>query len=132
VEDHENALRVAVAAILSPQGTIESYQSLINYLKARTGKNVVLIQRKTYQETNNLLARRVVDVAFVCTGAYMQGRNYMDVLVIPQIDGKITWRCVRLYRSAFQLRLSRSGFPPERDRRNAGRIFCPYDLHLQP
>lgn len=90
--EQPDTLRVAVAAILSPQGTVESYQPLIAYLKRKTGKNVVLIQRRTYQETNDLLARKVVDVAFVCTGAYVQGRDRMELLVVPQIDGKITYR----------------------------------------
>lgn len=91
-ELHSDALRVAVAAILSPQGTIESYQSLVNYLKSKTGKNVVLVQRRTYQETNELLARNAVDVAFVCTGAYLKDKEHMELLVVPQIDGKITYR----------------------------------------
>ncbi len=88
----EDTLRVAVAAILSPEGTIQSYQPFLHYLENKTGKNVVLTQRKTYQEVNDLLNRQVVDTAFVCTGAFLQGRSSMELLVVPQIDGKITYR----------------------------------------
>jgi phosphonate transport system substrate-binding protein len=89
-----DTLRVAVAAVLSPKGTIESYQPFIAYLQRKTGLPVVLVQRKTYQEINELLARAAVDVGFVCTGAYRDGarRQAMDLLVVPQINGKTTYR----------------------------------------
>ncbi len=87
-------LKVAVAAILSPQGTIASYQRLMALLERLTGAPVTLVQRKTYQETNDLLARGVVDVGFVCTGAYLEGarQGSMSLLVVPQINGNTTYR----------------------------------------
>ncbi|PLX49229.1 MAG: phosphate/phosphite/phosphonate ABC transporter substrate-binding protein [Desulfobulbaceae bacterium] len=89
-----DSLRVAVAAIISPQGTIQSYQPFIHYLEKKTGRNIVLVQRKTYQEVNDMLARGVVEVAFVCTGAYWEGRRAgsMDLLVVPQVNGKLTYQ----------------------------------------
>jgi phosphonate transport system substrate-binding protein len=88
------SLRVAVAAIISPQGTIQSYQSFMHYLEEKTGRKVVLVQRKTYQEVNDMLARGVVEVAFVCTGAYWEGSRAgsMDLLVVPQVNGKHTYQ----------------------------------------
>ena len=62
-----DSLKVAVASILSPQGTIQSYQPFLHYLEKHLEKDVILIQKKTYQEVNDLLSRNVVDVAFVCT-----------------------------------------------------------------
>jgi len=91
-EQADDTLKVAVAAILSPQGTIQSYQPFLRVFESKTGKKVVLIQRKTYQEVNNLLIRNVVDVAFVCTGAYVKQKEHMALLAIPQIDGKKTYR----------------------------------------
>lgn len=91
-EQSSDTLKVAVAAILSPQGTIQSYQPFLRVLESKTGKEVVLIQRKTYQEVNDLLARNMVDVAFVCTGAYVEKKETMELLVIPQINGKKTYR----------------------------------------
>ncbi|HSR36075.1 MAG TPA: phosphate/phosphite/phosphonate ABC transporter substrate-binding protein [Desulfurivibrionaceae bacterium] len=88
------ALRVAVAAVLSPTGTIESYQPLIAHLHRKTGRPVTLVQRKTYQEINDLLARAAVDVGFICTGAYLDGarRQTLELLVVPRINGKTTYR----------------------------------------
>lgn len=69
----DDIIRVAVAAILSPTGTIDSYTPLITYLEDVLGKPVKLVQRRTYKEINELLSRGSVDVAFVCTGAYIEG-----------------------------------------------------------
>jgi phosphonate transport system substrate-binding protein len=88
------ALRIGVGAILSPQGTALSYQPLIDYLGRKMGKPAILVQRKTYQELNDLLARNVVDLGFICTGAYAEGirKEAMSLLVVPQINGKSTYR----------------------------------------
>ena len=93
-EADSQALRIGVGAILSPQGTALSYQPLIDYLGRKMGKPAILVQRKTYQELNDLLARNVVDLGFICTGAYVEGaRNgAMSLLVVPQINGKTTYR----------------------------------------
>ncbi len=95
-------LKVAVAAILSPLGTISSYQKLMTHLERLTGAPVTLVQRKTYQETNDLLARGVVDVGFVCTGAYLEGARQggMSLLVVPQIGGATTYRSLLIVPAA--------------------------------
>ncbi|MBW6520391.1 MAG: phosphate/phosphite/phosphonate ABC transporter substrate-binding protein [Desulfoarculaceae bacterium] len=87
-------LRVGVGAILSQQGTAQSYQLLIDTLGRRMGKPAILVQRKTYQELNDLLARDMVDIGFICTGAYIEGlhENTMSLLVVPQINGRTTYQ----------------------------------------
>ena len=87
-------LRVAVAAVISPKGTVESYSALIDYLSEKTGRPVELVQRRTYMEVNDLVKRGEVDVAFVCTSAYIAGQNDfgMRLLVAPQVNGKITYQ----------------------------------------
>ena len=100
------ALRIGVGAILSPQGTALSYQPLINYLGRKMGKSAILVQRKTYQELNDLLARNVVDLGFICTGAYAEGaRNEaVSLLVVPQINGKTTYRAFIIVPAASPVR----------------------------
>jgi phosphonate transport system substrate-binding protein len=58
-------LRVSVAAVVSPRGTAESYQPLLEYLSEALDRPVELVQRRTYQETNDLIEDGEVDVAFV-------------------------------------------------------------------
>ncbi|MFN7210249.1 MAG: PhnD/SsuA/transferrin family substrate-binding protein, partial [Aggregatilineales bacterium] len=66
-------LRVSVAAVISPRGTAQSYQPLLDYLSAKLERPVELVQRRTYAETNALIEAGYVDVAFVCTSAYLEG-----------------------------------------------------------
>ena len=50
-------LRVAVAAMISPKETLEVYRQLLAYLGHKLGKDVELVQRKTYGEVNELLGK---------------------------------------------------------------------------
>ena len=86
-------MRLAVAAIISPQGTAESYQVLAQYLEEALDRPVELIQRRTYAEVNKLVADGQVDVAFVCTSAYVDGheRFGMELLVAPEINGETVY-----------------------------------------
>lgn len=79
-------LRVSVAAVISPRGTAESYQPLLAYLSAKLNRPVELEQRRTYAETNNLVEQGQVDLAFVCTSAYIAGHDAfdMELLAAPQ------------------------------------------------
>ncbi len=86
-------LRVAVAAVISPKGTSESYTDLIAYLGERTGRPAELVQRGTYAEINDLVRTGGVDLAFVCTGGYIRGQQEfgMELLVAPQVDGETVY-----------------------------------------
>lgn len=82
-------LRVAVAAVISPKGTVESYQPLLDFLSARLDRPIELAQRRTYAEVNDLIESGEVDLAFVCTSAYVDGHDKfgMELLAAPQVDG---------------------------------------------
>lgn len=86
-------LRVAVAAVISPRGTIESYSPFLSYLEKKLNRPVELVQRRTYLEINDLIKHGEVDLAFVCTSAYIQGHDSfgMELLVAPQVGGKTTY-----------------------------------------
>lgn len=83
-------LRVAVAAVISPKGTVESYSPFLSYLEEELNRPVELIQRRTYLEINDLIEHGEVDIAFVCTSAYIQGHDLfgMELLVAPQVGGE--------------------------------------------
>jgi phosphonate transport system substrate-binding protein len=86
-------LRIAVAAVLSPEGNVENYADLARYLGDRLGRPAELVQRRTYAEVNALVAAGDVDLAFVCTSAYVAGeaRSEMDLLVVPVVGGEIVY-----------------------------------------
>ncbi len=89
-------LRVAVAAVISPQGTVESYDALLGYLSERLDRPVELVQRRTYAEVNELLRSGEIDVAFVCTSAYIAGHDEfgMELLAAPQVNGESVYYSV--------------------------------------
>lgn len=89
-------LRVSVAAVVSPQGTLESYQPLLDYLSHQLDRPVELVQRQTYAETNTLIEENAVDIAFVCTSAYIEGYDTfgMELLAAPQVNGTASYQSV--------------------------------------
>lgn len=102
VEPHP--LRIAVAAVLSPEGTLASYGELATYLGDELGRPAELVQRRTYAEVNALIDAGEVDLAFVCTSAYVRGHvsGSMDLLVVPEIEGS------RVYHSSVVVPVSSS------------------------
>lgn len=88
-----NSVRVAVASVISPKGTVESYSGLLSYLSQRLDRPVELVQRQTYAETNDLIKRGAVELAFVCSGAYVQGQQEaaMELLAVPQVSGETVY-----------------------------------------
>jgi phosphonate transport system substrate-binding protein len=91
VERH--TLRIGVAAVLSPEGTVESYAELAKYLGEMLGRPTELVQRRTYAEVNALVHAGEIDLAFICTSAYVRGHalGMMDLLVVPEIEGSLVY-----------------------------------------
>ncbi|NLC11239.1 MAG: phosphate/phosphite/phosphonate ABC transporter substrate-binding protein [Firmicutes bacterium] len=83
-------LRLAIAPVLSPPRTRESYQGLILYLSDKLGQPVELIIRSTYAEINQLIKHNQVDVALVCAWTYVEQKENgsISLLAVPQINGK--------------------------------------------
>jgi phosphonate transport system substrate-binding protein len=86
-------LHVAVASVISPRGAVESYQPLLNYLSTQLKRPVELVQRRTYAEINDLIERGEIDLAFVCTSAYVIGQREfgMALLAAPQVEGETVY-----------------------------------------
>ena len=84
------SLRIAVSAIISPDETLVYYQDMFDYLSLKIGVPVKLVQRKTYQEVNDLVRKNSVDAAFVCSLAYIEGKDQfgMELLVVPIVRGE--------------------------------------------
>lgn len=89
---NEIPLRVAVSSIVSPKETLTIYQPLLEYLEMKLGQKVVLLQRKTYKEVNELITTGHADIAFVCSGNYGAQMSGMELLVVPEVDGDSTYQ----------------------------------------
>ncbi|MCZ7662645.1 MAG: phosphate/phosphite/phosphonate ABC transporter substrate-binding protein [Thermoleophilia bacterium] len=88
-EDVRAKLRVAVAAIVSPGDSFLTYRKLVDYLAAQVGRRSELVLRPTYEQVNELVEGGLVDVAFICSGAYAAAapRGAIELLVAPIVDG---------------------------------------------
>jgi phosphonate transport system substrate-binding protein len=83
-------LKIAVAAMISPQDTYKYYAQLLNLIGDRMNRRVSFIQKKTYAEVNEMLKRKELDLAFVCSGPYVSGKKEFDleILAVPVCHGK--------------------------------------------
>ena len=83
-------LRIAVAAMISPDETFGYYRDLLDYIGKKLGRSVELVQRDTYAEVNDLLEARQIDAAFVCAGPYVTGHDKfgMELVTAPVVNGQ--------------------------------------------
>ena len=90
MESDVRPLRVAIAAVISPQGSAESYAPLLDYIREHLDRPVERIQRRTYAEVNELLRSGEVDLAFVCTSSFLTGQSQfnLQLLAAPQVDNQ--------------------------------------------
>ncbi|MCD4691213.1 phosphate/phosphite/phosphonate ABC transporter substrate-binding protein [bacterium] len=88
--DGRPVLRVAIAAMISPERTRDRYEELIQLLADKLDRRAVFSQRRTYAEISALVANKEVDVAFVCAGPYVDGHDEfgMELLVVPVAHGR--------------------------------------------
>jgi phosphonate transport system substrate-binding protein len=81
-------LKVAVAAIISPKETFIFYRQLLDYIGKKMDREIQFIQRKTYGEINELLANGQIDLAFICSGPYVEGREKhgFQLVATPEVQ----------------------------------------------
>lgn len=84
----------AVSAMTSPATTFKHFIEFTDYLAMKLGRPVVMKQRRTYSEINQLLWNNEVSMAFTCTGGFLEGRRNFDLesLATPVINGKTTYQ----------------------------------------
>lgn len=87
-------LKVAVAAIISPKETFVYYRQLLDYIGEKLNREIEFIQRKTYGEINDLLARGRIDLAFICSGPYVVGKEKygFELLATPEVQNSHFYR----------------------------------------
>ena len=93
LKDNRPTLRVAIAAMISPETTRDYYNDLLHLIGDRMGYRTIFLQKRTYAEVNVLLEHREVDVAFVCSGPYVTGHNKfgMELLAAPVVHGQMVY-----------------------------------------
>ena len=82
-------LRVTVGATISPKETFVYYRQLLDYLANNLDREIQLVQRKTYREVNELIGKGQIDLAFICSGPYVSGKEQygIELLATPEVHG---------------------------------------------
>jgi phosphonate transport system substrate-binding protein len=83
-------LRVGLGAVSSPRANLRNYTALLEYLGRELGRRVIVVQRHTYAEMNELIQAGKVDMAFICTFPYIKGQAEfgLELIAAPEVDGK--------------------------------------------
>lgn len=91
--DAHPVIRIAVAAMISPKETYQYYMDLLNLIARRLDRNVVFVQKKTYGEVNDMLKQNELDLAFVCSGPYVSGKEDfgMEIIAVPVCHGETVY-----------------------------------------
>ena len=89
-EGMERPLRMAMGAMITPTEGFAYYQRLQDYVARKLGRPVELVERENYSEVSRLMAKGGADVAFVCSGPYVRGKEFsrMELLVMPVVKGE--------------------------------------------
>lgn len=82
------SIRVAIATVISPRESFIYYKDLFDFMAKQLGLAVEFKQRMTYEEVNSLLAQNQVDIAFICSGAYVVGAGTSELLAVPLHNGQ--------------------------------------------
>ncbi len=90
----QNPFVFAVSAMASPAATFKHFTEFRDYLAVKLGRPVLMKQRRTYSEINQLLEKGTVSMAFTCTGGFLDGRRLfgLEALATPIIDGATTYQ----------------------------------------
>ncbi len=92
----EKRLRFAIATMVSPQATFVSYRRMVELIGQEVGLEGGIVLRPTYRQVRESLEKESVDVAFVCTGTYVHGRDSgaIELLAQPEFKAGLSYRCV--------------------------------------
>lgn len=88
--------RVAIGAMISPERTIGDYGRFFEAFARSAGLTAEIVQRRTYGEVNDLLARGEIDLAWLCTGAWVElnRKRLARVIAVPVVDGRSTYNAL--------------------------------------
>ncbi len=136
IRKDDTAVKVAIASVVSPKESYAYYDEMIRYISQKLGGPVKIVERRSYQEVNDLIKNNQIDFAFVCSGAYIDGNSEfgMKLLVSPKVYGKTTYQSYIIvpvnsnYTSLTQLRGKKFAFSDPLS--NSGKLYPTYRLAL--
>jgi phosphonate transport system substrate-binding protein len=88
-----NRLNLSVGAIITPDQGYVYYQQLIFYLAEQLSLEITVVDPGNYRKLNDMLEIGKVDVAFVCSGPYVEGHERFGLwlLAAPVVNGEAAY-----------------------------------------
>ncbi len=129
------SLKVAVSAILSPKETYDLYEQIFRYISDKMDRDIEFIQRKTYQEINQMLEDGALDFAFICSGAYIElnAASGVELLAIPVSNNKPLYQAYIIVPERSEANtfedLKQQSFAFTDPISNTGHLYALYRLH---
>lgn len=78
----ERILRIGISSMITPVDTVKYYDDIVNYIGKKMGTKVTLIHRKRYEEMNRLIMKKEIDIAFICTAAYVHLAENANIEIV--------------------------------------------------
>lgn len=87
------AVRIAVGGMITPKEGFAYYKQFLDYIGSELGQPVEYVDAVSYEEINNKLESRDIEVAFICSGPYVASHNKfgLELLVAPKAYGKTVY-----------------------------------------
>ncbi len=86
----EEPVKIGLAAMISPKETVKFYKQMLDFVGAKLGRPVEMVQKENYDEMDGMLERGDLSIAFLCSGPYVKDRAKFgaELLVAPQSYGQ--------------------------------------------
>lgn len=100
--DRKDSLRIAIAPLMSPEKSLELYRDFVSFLGQRLQRTPVCLRRGSSAEVNELIKYNRCEMAVVCSCEFVRGEAEfgMEPLVVPEIDGDVTYHSLILVPSS--------------------------------
>jgi phosphonate transport system substrate-binding protein len=84
-----NTNKIGIAAMLSPTEAFPVYDEIVTYMGDKMNYDFEIVFTKDYASMNNLVKKKQVLAAFVCSGPYVEGHKDwgMELIVAPSFNG---------------------------------------------
>ena len=86
----DTKLKIGISSMITPVDTVRYYDDIVKYIGKKLGKKVEMVHRKRYEEMNRLITNKSVDLAFICTAAYihLMENARIELVAAPVKDEK--------------------------------------------
>lgn len=90
----EKPLVIVFAPVMSPEETRRPYERIAEHIADKIDRPVVMVQKRSAGELDQLVAAGEADVAFLSTGAYTayRGQEPIELLAMVETRGTVLYR----------------------------------------